>query len=201
MTDQNTKNLSPRQASERVALTIKARKRKESQFLFIGKSAVAVAMGFLILLFAGILSKGIPGFFQHYVTLEVQLDAAKLDPTGQMTIESLSQGDFDGAVRDSLYLALGNPEGRKAKRDARKLISSGSSQRLMTYVLNHPQQMGSTVAMKFAVDDDVDSFLRGFISRETSEADRRISDPLRIKLKNTVSKYIKCVPKNVISMR
>jgi phosphate transport system permease protein len=46
----------------------------------------------------------------------------------------------------------------------------------MTYVLNHPQQMGSTVAMKFAVDDDVDSFLRGFISRETSEADRRISD-------------------------
>lgn len=176
MTDQNTKILSPRQASERVALTIKARKRKESQFLFIGKSAVAVAMGFLILLFAGILSKGIPGFFQYYVTLEVQLDAAKLDPAGEMTIESLSQGDFDGAVRDSLYLALGNPEGRKAKRDARKLISSGSSQRLMTYVLNHPQQMGSTVAMKFAVDDDVDSFLRGFISRETSEADRRISD-------------------------
>ena len=125
MTDQSTKNLSPRQASERVALTIKARMRKESQFLFIGQSAVAVAMGFLILLFAGILSKGIPGFFQHYVTLEVQLDAAKLDPTGKMTIESLTQGDFDGAVRDSLYLALGNPEGRKAKRDARKLIDGG----------------------------------------------------------------------------
>ena len=32
--------------------------------------------------------------------------------------------------------------------------------------------------MKFAVDDDVDSFLRGFIKRETPEKDRRINDKM-----------------------
>jgi phosphate transport system permease protein len=32
--------------------------------------------------------------------------------------------------------------------------------------------------MVFAVDDDVDSFLRGFISRDTPEADRRINDKM-----------------------
>ena len=178
MTDVSPKGLSPKQASERVALSITSRNRKEARFLFLGQLAVAVAMGFLILLFAGILNKGMPGFFQYYVTLDVQLDAGQLDPTNQMTLESLAGGDFDGVIRDSLYRALGNPEGRKAKREARRLISSGSSQRLMTYVLDHPEHLGSTVSVQFAVDDDVDTFLRGLISREIPEVDRRISDQL-----------------------
>lgn len=178
MTDVSPKGLSPKQASERVALSITSRNRKEARFLFLGQLAVAVAMGFLILLFAGILNKGMPGFFQYYVTLDVQLDAGRLDPTNQMTLESLAGGDFDGVIRDSLYRALGNPEGRKAKREARRLISSGSNQRLMTYVLDHPEHLGSTVSVQFAVDDDVDTFLRGLISREIPEVDRRISDQL-----------------------
>ena len=178
MTDGSPKGLSPKQASERVALSITSRNRKEARFLFVGQLAVAVAMGFLILLFAGILNKGMPGFLQYYVTLDVQLDAGQLDPTNQMTLESLASGDFDGVIRNSLYQALGNPEGRKAKREARRLISSGSGQRLMTYVLDHPEHLGSTVPVQFAVDDDVDTFLRGLISRETPEADRRISNQL-----------------------
>jgi phosphate transport system permease protein len=95
-----------------------------------------------------------------------------------MTVESLAGGDFDGAILTSLYEALGNPEGRKEKREARRLISSGSSQRLMNYVLDNPEQLESMVSIQFAVDDDVDTFLRGLISRETPEADRRISDQL-----------------------
>ena len=176
MTDHMYRGLDPKQAAERVAASIDLRQRKESRFVWLGKAAVVVALGFLVLLFAEILSKGIPGLFQHYVTLDVELEAQQLDPSGQMTAESLSNGDFDGVVRDSLYQALGNPEGRKAKREVRRLISSGSGQRLVAHVLDNPEQMGSRVSIQFAVDDDVDTFLRGFISRDTPEADRRISD-------------------------
>ena len=178
MSDKISFGLSPERAAERVAGSIRLRKQKENRFLFFGKFAVAVALGFLVLLFAGILSKGIPGLFQHYVTLDVQLDAERLDPSGQGTIESFSDGDFDGAVRDALYKVLGDPTGRKAKRQARKLISSGSGQRLMYHVLDNPDQMRSTVALSFAVDDDVDTFLRGLISRDTPEADRRVGDQM-----------------------
>ena len=178
MTDHTYRGLDPQQAAKRVAASISLRKSKETRFVWLGKTAVAIALGFLVLLFAGILTKGIPGLFQYYVTLDVQLDAQQLDPSGQMTIESLAGGDFDGVIRTSLYEALGNPEGRKAKREARRLISSGSSQRLMNYVLDNPGQLGSTVSVQFAVDDDVDTFLRGLISRETPESDRRISDQL-----------------------
>ena len=93
-------------------------------------------------------------------------------------MESLADGDFDGVVRDALYEALGGPTGCKAKRQARKLFSSGSGQRLMYHVLDNPDQMRSTVALSFAVDDDVDTFLRGLISRDTPEADRRVSDQM-----------------------
>ena len=58
-----------------------------------------MALGFLVLLFAGILSKGIPGLFQHYVTLNVQLDAERLDPSGQGTLESLADGGVPLGVR------------------------------------------------------------------------------------------------------
>ena len=37
----------------------------------------------------------------------------------------------------------------------------------MHHVLDNPDQMRSTVALQFAVDDDVDTFLRGLISRDT----------------------------------
>ena len=178
MTDHTYRGLEPQQAAKRVAASIDLRKRKEVRFVWLGKTAVAIALGFLVLLFAEILSKGIPGLFQYYVTLDVELEAKRLDPGGQMTIESLAGGDFDGVIRDSLYKALGNPEGRKAKREARRLISSGSSQRLMTHVLDHPEHLGSTASIQFAVDDDVDTFLRGLISRDTPEADRRVSDQL-----------------------
>ena len=178
MTDRPYQGLDPQKAAERVAASIHLRKRKETRFVWLGKTAVAIALGFLAILFVGILSKGIPGFFQYYVTLDLKLDEQQLAPSGQITAESLAEGDFDGVIRSSLYQALGNPEGRKAKRDARRLISSGSSQRLKNYVLDNPDRLGSTVAIQFAVDDDVDTFLRGLISRETPEADRRISNQL-----------------------
>ncbi|MDC0380029.1 DUF3333 domain-containing protein, partial [Litorivicinus sp.] len=75
MTDRTYQGLDPLQAAERVAASINLRKRKETRFLWLGKTAVSIALGFLVLLFAGILSKGIPGLFQYYVTLDVQLDS------------------------------------------------------------------------------------------------------------------------------
>ena len=36
--------------------------------------------------------------------------------------------------------------------------------------------MGSTHSIQFALDDDVDSFLRGYISRDTPEEERRLSN-------------------------
>ena len=43
-------------------------------------------------------------------------------------------------------------------------------------VKNDPSLFGTTTKVKFALDDDIDSFLRGYIKRETPESERRISN-------------------------
>ena len=177
MIDSNTSGaLTPQETAIRVAATLKRRGRSERRFRYFGVGAITLALCFLVFLFAGILSKGIPGMFQHYVTLEVMLDKERMDPKGDMSAGSLYSGDAVSLVGEALLRTLGDPEGRKDKRAVRSILSSGSALRLTEFALKHPELIGQRVPVKFAVDDDIDSFMRGFISRDTPESDRRLSD-------------------------
>ena len=169
--------MSPDVAARRVAASIAGRRQRERRFKSYGLIAIGIALAFLVILFASIFSKGIPGFFQHYVTLEVTLDRAKLDPAGDLSLQSLYDGDARGAIRAALYEATG-ASGRSGRKAAGKIISQGAEQRLRKAVIDDPSILGTTQSMVFAVDDDVDSFLLGFISRDTPEADRRINDKM-----------------------
>ena len=167
--------VSPKMATKRVAASMAKRKKSERNFQLLGRGAIAVALAFLVVLFSSIFSKGLPGFFQYYVEIEVDIDREKLDPTGIFSQQSLYDGDARGVIRSALYAAVG-AEGRSNKRAAGKLISPGAEQRLRKMVYNDPSLMDTTQTLRFAMDDDVDSFLRGFINRETPEKDRRIND-------------------------
>ena len=113
-------------ASSRVIRSACANGEK-SRFLFLGKSAVAVALGFLVLLCSlAFLSRGHPlGCSSTTSRLMFGWTLRGLIHLVRRAIESLADGDFDGVVRDALYEALGGPTGRKAKRQARKLIFIG----------------------------------------------------------------------------
>jgi len=177
MSETTKGTISPKTAAERVEAGLAARRSREKRFRVYGRIAIGVALAFLVTLFVSIFSKGIPGFFQHYVTLEVTLDSARLDPTGDLSVQSLYDGDARGVIRAALYEATG-ASGRSGRKAAGKLISAGAEQRLRNAVLDDPSILDTTQRMKFAVDDDVDSFLRGFIKRETPEKDRRINDKM-----------------------
>jgi len=167
--------LSPQDAEARVRASMATRRNRETRFRMWGIAAIALSMCFLVTLFGTIMSKGIPGFFQYYVTLDVTLDRERLDPAGDLSDQSLFDGDARGLVRDALFSTL-QVSGRSNRKAAGKLISLGSDERLTDYVRTHPEQLGSVQSLKFALDDDVDSFLRDFISRDTPESDRRIND-------------------------
>jgi len=177
MSETTKGTISPKTAAERVEAGLAARRSREKRFRVYGRIAIGVALAFLVTLFVSIFSKGIPGFFQHYVTLDVTLDSARLDPTGDLSVQSLYDGDARGVIRAALYEATG-ASGRSGRKAAGKLISAGAEQRLRNAVLDDPSILDTTQRMKFAVDDDVDSFLRGFIKRETPEKDRRINDKM-----------------------
>ena len=154
---------------------LKARQTKERNFKFFGIFAVALAIAFLAILLISICSKGIPGFFQYYATFEVELTRERIDPRGDMSDQSLFEGEAKKIINEAVLEFTGAKK-RNEKKAARSLLSNGSDLRLVNFVQKNTDKVNSRQKIKFALDDDADSFFRGYIKKETPEKQRRLND-------------------------
>ena len=171
----NNKIITPLEASDKVKKSIAKRRAKDNRLKLYGRVAISLAVCFLLILFYSIFSKGYSGFFQYYVTLDINFDRERIDPKGDLSDNSLFDGEASKIVNESLFSII-QPQGRKAKKQAKKIVSSGKDVRITKMVKNDPSLFGTITKVKFALDDDIDSFLRGYIKRETPESERRISN-------------------------
>ena len=171
----NKKRITPSEATNTVKKSIVKRRSKDNRLKLYGRIAIGLAVCFLFFLFYSIFTKGYPGFFQYYVTLDINFDRDRIDPQGDLSDNSLFDGEASKIVNESLFSII-EPRGRKAKKQAKKIVSSGKDVRIAKMVKNNPSLFGTITKVKFALDDDIDSFLRGYIKRETPESERRISD-------------------------
>ena len=154
---------------------LKARQTKERNFKFFGIFAVALAIAFLAILLISICSKGLPGFFQYYATFEVELTRERIDPRGDMSDQSLFEGEAKKIINEAVLEFTGAKK-RNEKKAARSLLSNGSDLRLVGFVQKNTDKLNSRQKIKFALDDDADSFFRGYIKKETPEKQRRLND-------------------------
>jgi len=171
----NKKIINPEDATNIVKNSILKRRSKDSRLKLFGRVAIGLAVCFLLFLFYSIFTKGYPGFFQYYVTLDINFDRERIDPKGDLSDNSLFDGDSSTIVNESLFSII-EPKGRKEKKQAKKIVSSGKDVRIAKMVKDDPGLFGTVTQVKFALDDDIDSFLRGYIKRETPESERRIND-------------------------
>ena len=171
----NKKIINPEDATNIVKNSILKRRSKDSRLKLFGRVAIGLAVCFLLFLFYSIFTKGYPGFFQYYVTLDINFDRERIDPKGDLSDNSLFDGDASTIVNESLFSII-EPKGRKEKKLAKKIVSSGKDVRIAKMVKDDPGLFGTVTQVKFALDDDIDSFLRGYIKRETPESERRIND-------------------------
>ena len=167
--------MSPTKTEQLVTASLKSRRRQETSFKLLGIAAIFMALFFLASLMFSILSKGLPGFFQYYITLEVELDRERLDPAGDLSDQSLFDGQAKKIIQEAILAETGAKK-RKEKKAARKLLSNGSDLRLVSYVKANPELLNSRQLVKFALDDDADSYFRGFVKKQTPEKQRRLSD-------------------------
>ena len=154
---------------------LKARQNKERNFKFFGIFAVALAIAFLAILLISICSKGLPGFFQYYATFEVELTRERIDPRGDMSDQSLFEGEAKKIINEAVLEFTGAKK-RNERKAARSLLSNGSDLRLVNFVQKNTDKLNSIQKIKFALDDDADSFFRGYIKKETPGKQRRLND-------------------------
>ncbi len=162
----------------------KARLRRryaaEARFRAYGMAAILLAVGFLVVFLGNILWKGVPGFFQSYIALDVTYDAATLDPKGDRSLESFQQAQRDGAykdiINDALYARFPEVTDRKEKKALRELVSPWAGDRLATAIEEDPSLLGTTQRVWVLAGDEVHRFIYGDIPRDRPESERKVSD-------------------------
>jgi len=142
----------------------------ERRFRLYGLAAIVISLACLALLLFSIIGKGYSAFVQTFVQLEVFFDP---DAIGS---ENLAAADFPGLVKKSLRHEFPQVTGRQQKKQLYGMISSGAAFQLQDMVAADPGLIGATRKIWVPADDDVDMLLKGHISRDVPESDRRLSD-------------------------
>nr|WP_321445800.1 phosphate ABC transporter permease PstA [uncultured Cohaesibacter sp.] len=162
-------------------LGLKKRYASETRFRLGGIAAISMGVLFLIILFWSIISKGYSAFEQTEIRLDLYLNEQIIDPSGNRSRSELQRAiRYNKIIEPAFYRALGiDPKDktkRKEMREAKKLISRGAAIEIRDMVLNDPSLIGTRQTMWILADGDVDSFVKGQISRDISEKRRQISD-------------------------
>jgi phosphate transport system permease protein len=162
--------------TEVVARGISRRYRNEQLFRALGFGALLVGLGFLAFFFYTLIANGYTAFRQARVLLEIELDAAVIDPAGTRDSQTLATADYQRLIRDALSALFPEVAGRSDLRDLFALVSPGAGLALRDLVTSDPDVIGSVRGVWLLADDDVDVLIKGHVSRDLPESDRRLDD-------------------------
>ena len=137
------------------------RYRTEARFKSYGIIGLAIAALFLVVLFANILSQGLPAFWQHALRIEVALPRDAVDPQGAGDPAELAKADYQKLVRDALLAKLSFVTSRADRKLLTGLLSSGAGDALRREVVAHPGLVGQTVTTDALLSDEADLYLKG----------------------------------------
>jgi phosphate transport system permease protein len=155
---------------------MRRRYRAERRFRAIGLSAILIALALLVLLLTTIVLQGYKAFVQTTIGLNITFDASVLDLDGTRNPDALARANYANLVNDALYGMFPEVEDRRDRRALRGVLSSGAPLQLRRMMLDDPGLIGTTREVWLLASDDVDQFVKGSISRDAREADRRIKD-------------------------
>ena len=146
---------------QKIASGLKKRYRAERTFRLMGVTAIVAALGFLVLMLVVIGVKGIGGFS----TTEIRLDVAfeQTTNTGKL-------------VKDALKDKFPEVKSRGDKKKLYKLISDGAAYQVRDMMIADPSLVGQTVQVWLPASDDIDMLIKGAITLDVPQSERRVSD-------------------------
>jgi phosphate transport system permease protein len=167
---------SPSALKEAVARGIARRYRNERIFRSLGLIALLIGLGFLAFFFYTLVGNGYTAFQQTRVRLDIELDAAVIDPDGTRDPVTLRSADYQRLARDALGALFPEVTSRADLRALYALLSAGAGIELQGLVVNEPGVIGETRTLWLLADDDIDVLVKGHAPRDVPEADRRVDD-------------------------
>lgn len=169
-TDSSTTLSTTLSTTDKVALSLKKRHKKEKRFKSFGLSAVIFGFMLVLVLISDITFKALPAFHQHWVKVEVNYKNTWLN-IEDSSKHSLSKANYRSVLKKSLYQMFPTTSGkklsRKDKRQLFQLFSTNAEFTLKDTLMASPEHFNKQVNVWIRLDDDVDSYLKeGFSSGE-----------------------------------
>lgn len=160
---------------------IERRYARERRFRLLGLACIGVAVTFLVLLLGSITVRGLEGFIQSRIALDIRFDKdvigiTPVEANTEAGRDALFQADFGRLIRESLMRQFPEVTGRSDVRKLTGIISLGARQTLRDMVLENPQIIGSERQVWLLASDDIDQYVKGNVDTDLDEADRRLSD-------------------------
>lgn len=180
--------------TERVAASLRRRKRQELRFKALGIGATLLGLAFVAILFVNIFSKGLPAFWQASVALDIYFDPEVIDiPPAPVKSAHESNNDFrERRIQWENEVALVNfnrliqaglakviPEAAEFPRDAARVVTSGERIALRNLVIDDPSIIGETRRVRLYTDANIDVWLKGNIDRTLPDSQQMLSSRLR----------------------
>lgn len=150
--------------SEGARQRLAKRYRGESIFKWLGRSAIGVSVGFLLLLLSTVVFQGLPAFTFNFVNMPFELSEEKLNLDGSE--DGLRRANYDAVVRDAIRGEFPTVTGRSERRTLGGLLSSGSSVYLRQQVLDNPDVVGTSANLEVPISDFADLYLKGQITSD-----------------------------------
>ena len=113
---------------------------------------------FLVLLLSTIVTEAIPALRINYLTLPLDLSAAKVDPA------KLDAVDYGAIINECAGSEVSRCASRQDRRLLRGLVSTGAGTLLRQDIAKDPSMLGKTVDYSFPVDDFADLYLKGLLA-------------------------------------
>jgi phosphate transport system permease protein len=140
---------------------VRRRLRAEKRFRYYGIAALLTAAGALVFLVWTIVSSGHTGFYITALKLTLDLDPQQLGLEAPYTPENLKNGQYNTAVKRTLYGLFPEVTTRAQKRELARILSPGAELALRDLVLQDPERIGQTVTLEVPVASDFDQLYKG----------------------------------------
>ena len=154
MTDNRQKTI------DQVNKNLAKRYRSEKRFRLYGLFSIIFGLLCLLFLFTDIIGKGIGAFTQHYIQLEVDLDADKLGISDSGNIDQLRGANYNAVIKQALSGRF-EARSRRERKQLSGLMSLGAENQLRELDTENPEAMlDKTHTLWFIADDDIDTYMK-----------------------------------------
>lgn len=159
---------------------LRKRYLKERIFKGLAVASLLSALSALVVVLASIFITGVSGFTETRIKLDINMDERIIGDLSSMSEEELSTHIPSISANRMLISALQEkfPDvtNRRDVFGMLRLFSVGAQSDIRNALMNDHTLVGKTVSIELKAGSDVDMLIKGKISRDVVEGDRKISD-------------------------